>query len=100
MNVINIMKVMDSSRAKLGLVGDHVFDTYAPVTDYSTVRFLISLAYGNNWAMFQWDISVAFTNATAEEETYVKFPQSFPAYLFPGYKGGTIAKEEPSVSLK
>jgi hypothetical protein len=68
--------VMDCSRAK---VGEDVFDTYAPVINYSTVRLLISLAFGNNWTMFHWDIPVAFTNANAEEETYVKFPQSFPA---------------------
>jgi hypothetical protein len=80
---------MDGSQAK---VGEDVFDTYAPVIDYSTVLLLISLAFGNNWAMFHWDISVAFTNAKAEEETYVEFPQSFPADLFPGYKGETIAK--------
>jgi hypothetical protein len=79
--------VMDGSRAK---VGEDVFDTYAPVIDYSTVRLLISLAFGNNWTMFHWDISVAFTNAKAEEETYVKFPQSFPADLFPGYNGGPL----------
>ena len=42
--------------------------------------------------MFHWDISVAFTNAKAEEETYVKFVQCFPADLFPGYKAGTIAR--------
>jgi hypothetical protein len=65
---------------------------YVPVIDYSTVRLLLSLAFGNNWAMFQWDISVAFTNAKAEEEAYVKFPQSFPVDLFPGHKGGTIAR--------
>jgi hypothetical protein len=73
-------------------VGEDVFDTYAPVIDYSTVQLLISLAFGNNWAMFHWEISVAFTNTKAEEETYVKFPQSFPADLFSGYKGGTIAR--------
>ena len=42
--------------------------------------------------MFHWDISVAFTNAKSEEETYVRFPKSFPSDLFPGYKGGTIAR--------
>ena len=50
--------VMDGSRAQIGI---DVFDTYAPVIDYSTVRLLISLAFGNNWEMFHWDISVAFT---------------------------------------
>jgi hypothetical protein len=81
--------VMDGSRAQIGV---DVFDTYAPVIDYSTVRLLISLAFGNNWEMFHWDISVAFTNAKSEEETYVRFPKSFPSDLFPGFKGGTIAR--------
>jgi hypothetical protein len=81
--------VMDGSRAQIGV---DVFDTYAPVIDYSTVRLLISLAFGNNWKMFHWDISVAFTNAKAEEETYVRFPKGFPDGLFHGYKEGTIAR--------
>jgi hypothetical protein len=78
---------MDGSRAK---VGEDAFDTHAPVNDYSTVRLLISFAFGHNWAMFHWDISVAFTNAKAEEETYVEFSQSFPTDLFPGF-----TKKEP-----
>ncbi len=69
-----------------------MFDTYAPVSDYSTIRLLISQAFGNKWETFHGDISVAFTNAKAEEETYVKFPKSFPEYLFPGFTGGTIAR--------
>jgi hypothetical protein len=80
---------MDGSRAQIAVV---VFDTYGPVIDYSTVQLLISLAFGNNWEMFHWDISVAFTGAKAEEETYVRFPKSFPSYLFPVFKGGTIAR--------
>jgi hypothetical protein len=81
--------VMDGSRAKVGV---DVFDTYAPVIDYSTVRLLISLAFGNKWETFHGDISVASTNAKAEEERYVKFPKSFPEDLFPGFTGGTIAR--------
>ena len=80
---------MDGSRAQIGV---DVFDTYALVIIYSTVRLLISLPFGNKWEMFHWDISVAFTNAKAEEETYVRFPKSFPEDLFAGYKGGTIAR--------
>jgi hypothetical protein len=41
--------VMDGSRAQIGV---DVFDTYALVIDYSTVRLLISLAFGNTWQMF------------------------------------------------
>ncbi len=84
--------VMDGSRAQVGV---NVFDTHAPIIDYSTVRLLISLTFGNHWAMFHWDISVAFTNAKAGEETSVRFPKSFPDVaddLFPGYKAGTIAR--------
>ena len=67
--------VMDGSKAKVGI---DVFDTYALVIGYSTVRLLISLAFGNKWEMFHWDISVAFTNAKAAEETYVVLPKDFP----------------------
>ena len=64
---------MDGSKAKVVI---DVFDTYAPVIDYSTVRLRTSLAFGNKWEMFHWDISVAFTNAKVEEETYdVVFPK-------------------------
>ncbi len=80
---------MDGSRAQVGV---DVFDTYAQVIYYSTVGLLISLAFGNHWEMFNWDISGAFTNAKAEEETYVRFPKSLPDDLFPGYKAGTIAR--------
>ncbi len=45
--------VMDSSRAQVGV---DVFDTYAPVIDYSTGWLLISQAFGNHWEMFHWDI--------------------------------------------
>ena len=88
-NVINIKKitkyrarwVMDGSRAQMGVA---VFDTYAPVIDYSTVLLLFRLAFGNNWEMFhlRWDISVSFTNAKSEEETYVRFPKSFQVVCF------------------
>ena len=42
--------------------------------------------------MLDWDISVAFTNAKAEEETDVRFQKSFPSDVLPGIKGGTIAR--------
>jgi hypothetical protein len=81
--------VMGGSRAQVGV---DVFDTYAPVIDYSTVRLLISLAFGNHREMFHWDISVALTTAKAEEETYVRCSKSLRDDLFPGHKAGTIAR--------
>ncbi len=77
---------MNGSRAQIGI---DVFDIYTPVIDYSTFWLWISLAFGNKWEMFHWNISVAFTNAKAEEETwtYVRFPSSFPENLFSYQRG-------------
>ena len=63
-----------------------VFDMYAPVIDCAVDRLQNGLVFGNNWEMFHWDISVAFTNATAKGETL------FPSDFFPDFKGGTIAR--------
>jgi hypothetical protein len=73
-------------------VGVDVFDTFAPVIDYSSVRLLISTAFGNGWDMYHWDISVAFTNADAHEQTFVRFPPNFPSDICPGFSGGTLAR--------
>ena len=81
--------VMDGSRQE---VGKDVFDPFSPVIDYATVRLLISLAFGNGWKMFHWDISVAFTNADVHEPTYVRFPKNFPSDICPGYAGGVLAR--------
>ncbi len=62
---------------------------HIPVIDFLKVLLLISIAFGNNWEMFHWDVSVAFTNAKAEEETYVRFPKSFPSD-FPGLREGLL----------
>jgi len=40
---------------------------------------------------FHWDIFVAFTNADADELTYVVFPPNFPSDICPGYAGGAYA---------
>ena len=42
----NARLLMDGSRAKVGV---YVFDTYAPVIDYSTVRLLMSIGFGNKF---------------------------------------------------
>ena len=52
---------------------------------------MISLEFDNMLDMFHWDTPVAFTDPNAEEDTYVRFPKSFPDDLFPGYKAGNIA---------
>ena len=77
--------VVDGSKE---VVGRDVFDTYAHVIDYSTIRLLISLAFGNGWEMRHWDISVAFTNALAQEVIYSK---NMPNDIVPEFKGGDSA---------
>ncbi len=80
---------MDGSRQKVGV---DVFGTFAPVIDYSTVRILVSAAFGHGWEMYHWDISMGFTNADSLEPTYVRFPKNFPDYICPGYTDGTLAR--------
>ena len=81
--------VMDGSRQEVGI---DVFKTFSQVIDYTTVRLLISIAFGNGWKMFHWDISVAFTNADSHEPTYVQFPDNFPIDICPGYAGKVYAR--------
>ncbi len=58
---------------------------------FIVLQLLISQAFGNDWEMFHSDISIAFTDVNEEEETYVRFPKSFPDDLFPDDGAGTIA---------
>ncbi len=60
---IRFKLVMDGSQAQIGV---DVSDMNLPVINYSTVRSLISCAC---WERFNWDISITFLNAKAEEET-------------------------------
>ena len=54
------------------------------------MRLLISLAFGNNLALFHWDISIAFTNANANG--FLSLFQKDYNRLFSGYKAGTMAR--------
>ena len=80
--------VMDGSPA---VVDSDVFDAYSPVINFSSLRSLIILAFGNAWEMRRWDISVAFTNALPEEPTYFRFPQKMPDEVISYLKGGDYA---------
>jgi hypothetical protein len=80
---------MDGSRQEVGV---DVFDTFTPVIDYSTVRRLISTAFGNGWKRYHWDVSVAFTNADSHEPTYVRIPKNFREDICPEYTDRTFAR--------
>ena len=64
-----------------------VFKMFSPVADHSTVRLLVSFAFAN-----RWKISVAFTNALAIEETYVRWPTNLPPDLIPGIQAGGYSR--------
>ena len=80
---------MDGSKA---VIGKDVYETFSPVVDYSTVRLLVSFAFANRWKIKHWDISVAFTNALAIEETYVQWPTNLPPDLIPGIQAGGYSR--------
>ena len=80
---------MDGSKAD---IGKDVYRTFSPAVDYSTVRLLVSFAFANRWKIKHWNISVAFTNALALEETYVQWPTNLPPDLIPGIQTGEYSR--------
>ena len=57
--------------------GVDVFDTFAPVAKWTTVRLLLMLALELNLTTVQADIELAFPHADVDEEIYVEMPQGF-----------------------
>ena len=54
-----------------------VFDTYAPVASWKSIRMLTILALQNNWDIKQIDFSNAFVQAPMERDVYISLPQLF-----------------------
>ena len=52
-------------------------ETFAPVTKYQTLRYVISSAHENNLQLHHLDVETAFLNGDLEEEVYMKLPQGF-----------------------
>ena len=40
--------------------GVDYFETYAPVADYTTIRFMLALGAHNDWEIHQMDVDTAF----------------------------------------
>ena len=59
-----------------------VFDTYAPVASWKSIRMLTILALQNKWDIKQIDFSNAFVQAPMTRDVYISLPQ-----LFTDYKG-------------
>ncbi len=52
-------------------------ETYAPVVQWATIRFFISLAILSNWHTRQLDFVLAYTQADIERDLYMKLPAGF-----------------------
>lgn len=52
-------------------------ETFAPVTKFATIRFLLALAVKYNLEVHQMDVKSAFLNGTLDEEIYLRPPPGF-----------------------
>jgi hypothetical protein len=65
---------VDGSQMIKGL---HYEETYAPVVQWTTIRFFISLAILSNCHTRQLDFFLAYTQADIERDLYMKLPAGF-----------------------
>ena len=56
-------------------------ETFAPVSRYTSMRSIISLAIVMKWKIHQMDVKTAFLNGVVEEEVYVEQPLSFETHV-------------------
>ena len=52
-------------------------ETFAPVSRYTTIRTIISLAAVFGWKLHRMDVNTAFLNGKIEEEFYIEQPEGF-----------------------
>jgi Reverse transcriptase (RNA-dependent DNA polymerase) len=55
--------------------GVHYDQTYAPVASWETIRLLLAMVLQNDWKTRQLDYVLAFPQAPAERELYMKIPR-------------------------
>ena len=77
--------LMKKIKARFCVRGDlqtdvDVFDTYAPVASWKSIRMLTILALQNNWNIKQIDFSNAFVQAPMERDVYISLPQLFTEF--------------------
>jgi hypothetical protein len=65
---------VDGSQMIKGL---HYEETYAPVVQWATIRFFISLGILSNWHTRQLDFVLAYTQADIERDLYMKLSAGF-----------------------
>ena len=74
LNVPDIFKSRLVAKGFTQEVGQNYLDTYSPVINGETIRFLLALAAINGWEIHQLDAKNAFLNGKLENEIYFKPP--------------------------
>jgi len=69
---------VDGSKMIKGL---HYEETYAPVAQWATIRFFMTMAIISKWHTRQLDFVLAYTQADIERDLYMKLP---PGFTIPG----------------
>jgi hypothetical protein len=59
---------------KEGIDYDEIF---APVSRYTSIKIIISLAAVFGWKLHQMDVKTAFLNGEVEQEVYIEQPEGF-----------------------
>ena len=57
--------------------GNDYGDTFSPISRYTSIKTIISLAAKMKWKLHQMDVKTAFLNGVIEEEVYIEQPQGF-----------------------
>jgi hypothetical protein len=52
-------------------------ETFSPVSRYTSIRTIISLATKMKWKLHQMDVKTTLLNGVIEEEVYIEQPQGF-----------------------
>jgi hypothetical protein len=52
-------------------------EAFAPISRYTSIRTIISLAASMGWRLHQMDVKTTFLNDEIEEEVYIKQPYGF-----------------------
>ena len=56
-------------------------ETFTPVTNYTSIRTIVSLASVIGWKMHQMDVKTVFINGVIKEEVYIEKPQGFQIHV-------------------
>jgi hypothetical protein len=62
-------------------------ETFAPTSNMSTIRAVLTMAAQRNWEIHQVDIKSAYLHAEIKEDIYMRAP---PGYLKPGDEGKVL----------